>query len=214
MAEIPYHLLKDPLVFGKALWPGVDFYDKQVEVIHSVRDNAETFVVAGHQLGKDFVSGFLALWFFLTRHPVRIVTTSVKDDHLRVLWGEIGRFIDTAQVPLDAKRGGPLIIRHRELRKLVGPMGNREVCKISYCVGMVSEKGEGMAGHHATHTLAIIDEGSGAEDTVYERLTTWARRILVIGNSYPSGGNFFEKGIEAGDVVLPDHVVETNGKAT
>lgn len=43
--------LSDPLKFGKALWPHVEFYGKQREVIYSVRDNDATFVPAGNMLG-------------------------------------------------------------------------------------------------------------------------------------------------------------------
>lgn len=43
--------LRDPLKFAKALWPKVTFYDKQREIIYSVRDNDETFVPAGNMLG-------------------------------------------------------------------------------------------------------------------------------------------------------------------
>lgn len=38
-------------VLKEALWPGVRFYDKQVEVIESVLLNRETYAVAGNQLG-------------------------------------------------------------------------------------------------------------------------------------------------------------------
>lgn len=158
--EIP-GLWRDPLVFAKVMWPDTKFYDKQREIIYSVANNDETFVPAAHQMGKDYVSGFITLWYFLTHHPVRIITTSVKDDHLMVLWGEIGRFIDTAKYPLDHKKGGPLVIKHRELRKVV----NGVQCKISYVKGMVSEKGEGLAGHHAPHTLLVVDEACHDRDT-------------------------------------------------
>src|SRR5690348_5247537 len=57
--------LNDPLVLGRLLRPHVRFYDKQVDMIYSVRDSKETYVVAGNQLGKDFVSGFICLTFFL-----------------------------------------------------------------------------------------------------------------------------------------------------
>ncbi len=184
----------DPLGLARLLWPGVRFYDRQEEIILSVRDNSETFVPAAHQVGKDFVSGFAALWFFLCHHPCRVVTTSVKDDHLRVLWGEIGRFIDAAAFPLTRKKGGPLIVNHRDIRKL-GPGGKE--CKISYLRGMVSETGEGMAGHHAAHTFLIVDEASGVDDLVYERADTWAKRKLVIGNPYQTS-NFFYQAVKQG----------------
>lgn len=41
----------DPLYFAHLCWPEVKFYDKQIEMIYSVRDNLETFVVAGNKLG-------------------------------------------------------------------------------------------------------------------------------------------------------------------
>lgn len=212
MVQDPHDLLHrlrtDPLVFGKWLWPEVGFYDKQREIIYSVRDNDETFVPAGNMLGKDFVSAFIVLWFFLTRHPVRIVTTSADYSQLEsVLWGEIRRFIQTAKHPLDSyKKGGPLVINHLHLKKKV--LG--KVCGLSYCIGRVAAKGEGMLGHHIAdmgdgipRTLYVADEASGVEDVSYERADTWAKRKLVIGNPYPCT-NFFYKGVKGGDLLAPD----------
>src|SRR6516165_73934 len=84
----------DPLKLGRILWPDVRFYKQQEEIIHSVLWNDETYVPAGNMLGKDFVAGFIAVTFFLIfpeskQQHTRVITTSVKDDHLRVLWGEI-----------------------------------------------------------------------------------------------------------------------------
>ena len=187
----------DPLRLATMLWPDVRFYRQQEEVIYSVIENDETYVPAGNMLGKDFVAGFLALWAFLA-HPVcRIVTTSVKDDHLRVLWGEIGRFIQTSRYPLTIDKGGILIVNHHDVRKVV----NGQRCEISYLLGMVSEKGEGLAGHHAPYTLAVIDEASGVDDLAYRQMDTWARRKLIIGNPNPCPRNhFFRKACEAGDL--------------
>lgn len=148
---------------------------------------------------------------------MRVITTSVKDDHLRVLWGEIGRFIDTCAVPLKHQQGGPLIVKHREVRKVTGRWGREElsdtdgstlppgtVCTISYLLGMVSEKGEGLAGHHAAHTLCIVDEASGVDGLVYEMQQGWARKLLAIGNPNPvSESQWFRKGVEAGNLAAP-----------
>jgi hypothetical protein len=43
--------LQDPFELQKVLWPQVRFYDKQREIIASVRDDDETFVTAGNMLG-------------------------------------------------------------------------------------------------------------------------------------------------------------------
>ncbi len=189
-----------PLTLGSLLWPKVTFYDKQVQVIDSVWRNKETIVPAGNKLGKDFVAGFIALTFFLLHEEVRIVTTSVKDDHLRVLWGEIGRFIQDSEVPLLRDKGGPIIYNHRDIRKVSMATGQED--KISYLRGMVSERGEGMAGHHAAATLLIIDEASGVDDVVYTQGGTWAGRVLAIGNPNPCQ-NFFKRLVKAGDLVDP-----------
>lgn len=192
----------DAMDFAKVLWPDVTFYGKQREIIYSVRDNDETFVPAGNMLGKDFVAGFIALWFFLSRHPCRIVTTSADYSQLEaVLWGEIRRFIQTAAYPLASDNGGPLVVNHLHLRKVVGGA----MCGISYMMGRVSAKGEGMLGHHVAETgdgiprtLFIADEASGVDDVSYTRADTWAKRKLVIGNPYPCT-NFFKAGVKGGD---------------
>lgn len=199
-AKPMWDFVPDPMRLKSILWPEVVFYDKQKEVIYSVEENDETLVPAGNMLGKDFVTAFIAVSCFL-RYPVcRIVTTSVKDDHLRVLWGEIGRFIQTAKYPLVKDRGGILSVNHRDITKLKRPYKNNEVCPISYLRGMVSEKGEGMAGHHAPFTLFIGDEASGIDDVVYTQADGWARKKLIIGNPNPCD-NFFKRLVKAGDLI-------------
>lgn len=199
--------LIDPFQFQRVLWPHVTFYEEQREVIRSVRDNDETFVVAGNMLGKDFVSAFIALWFFCTRVPCRVVTTSVDHTQLEgVLWGEIRRFIQEARYPLEVERGGILVVNHLHLRRIKN-WSKREVCGLSYCLGRVAAKGEGMLGHHIAEqgdgiprTLFIADEASGVDDVSYERADTWARRKLIIGNPYPCQ-NFFYRGVKQGDLL-------------
>lgn len=186
----------DPLEFASILWPDVKFYKRQKDVIYSVEENDETFVYAGNQLGKDFVAGFIALSYFLRYPVVRIITTSVKDDHLRVLWSELDRFIKTAKYPIvrgtyDGVRtgtSGPLVVNHRDIHKYV----NGRRCSISYMRGMVSERAEGLAGHHAPYTLALVDEASFMSKQIYDQLATWAKRILCIGNPMETTGPFFE----------------------
>lgn len=196
--------LQDPFKLKRVLWPDVYFYDKQCEVIQSVWDNDETYVPAGNMLGKDFVAGFITLAFFLTRYPCRIVTTSVDNVQLEsVLWGEIRRFIQNSAIPLEHTRGGPLVVNHLHLRRII----RGQMCGLSYCIGRVAAKGEGMLGHHIAETgdgiprtLLIVDEASGVDDLIYERASTWAKRMLIIGNPYPCT-NFFYKGVKAGDLL-------------
>lgn len=188
----------DPIELGKFLWPKVNLYKDQKEIVYSVWNDKETYVPAGHQLGKDFVAGFIVITYFLTHWPCRIITTSVKDDHLRVLWGEIKRFLQTMErEPSDDSR---LIINYREIRRFM----NGAEDPISYIHGTVSERAEGLAGHHAAYTLLVIDEASGVVDDAYKAGDTWAKRKLIIGNPYPCT-NFFYRGVKEGEIKSEDH---------
>jgi hypothetical protein len=190
----------DPFGLLARLWPDVKLYDKQEQTIDSFERNDETVVVAGKQLGKDFVAGFLCLYSFLTRPVVRVVTTSVKGDHLRILFGEIERFIQTAREPLSERSGGHLVMNHWDIHKLTV---SGERCPISYLRGMVSAKGEGMAGHHAPWTVLVIDEASGVEDEVYKQGLGWSKRRLIFGNPNDCS-NFFRRAVDGGDILAPD----------
>jgi hypothetical protein len=192
----------EPMKLKELLWPHVRFYKEQKEIIYSVVENDETFVPAAHMMGKDFVSAFIVLWFFLSRHPVRVVTTSADYSQLEsVLWGEMRRFIQEAKHPLEYEKGGPLVVNHLHIRKMV----NNQVDGLSYLIGRVAAKGEGMQGHHIAETgdgvprtMWVADEASGVDDLSYKAAEGWAKRKLVIGNCYPCQ-NFFRRGVKGGN---------------
>lgn len=180
--------LLDPLKFIRKWWPDLYLCDYQREIIYSVEENDKTVVPAGNMLGKDFIGGLIILSYFLRHWPCRIVTTSVKDDHLDVLWGEIGRFFRTAAIPLGVDQGGPLKLMQRELRRYV----NGERQDFEYVKGMVAsdDTEASLQGHHAKYTLAVIDEASGVKPSHFELLETWAKRVLVISNCWPCENDF------------------------
>jgi len=193
----------NPVRFIKAFWPDVALYREQRIILESLRDNLETVCVAGNMLGKDFVAGLAVVHFFLTRHPVRVVTTSADGYQLEaVLWGEIRRFLQSARFPLDSQRGGPVLVNHLHLRKI----RDGRVDPLSYVIGRVAAKGEGMLGHHIAdtgdgipRTMFVADEASGVDDVSYKRACTWSKRRLIIGNPFPCT-NFFFSAVEGGDL--------------
>ena len=183
-------------------------YDRQVELVRSVWAHDETVCVAGNLLGKDFAAAYLTLLFFLTRSPCRIVTTSADYAQLSaVLWGEIRRFLQTSAVPLEAARGGPLVVNDLYLRRLTA---GGALDPLSYVLGRTAAKGEGMLGHHVAkvgdgipRTLAIADECSGVDDATWDATETWADRRLAIGNPHACR-NFFRRAVAEGDRVSAD----------
>lgn len=178
----------DPLKFINLIWPDVYLYDKQREILYSVETNDITTVPASNMMGKDFTGGLIILSYFLRHWPCRIVTTSVKDDHLDVLWGEIGRFFNTASTPLGYTEGGPLKLMQREMRRYV----NGERQDFEYVKGMVAgpDTEASLQGHHALYTLAVIDEASGVKQSHIDMLSTWAKRILIISNCWDCNNEF------------------------
>lgn len=191
----------DPVEFLRWNWPHIRIYKEQREILYSVRDNDETFVPAGNQLGKDFIAAYCVLWFFLSRQS-RVVTTSVKHDQLKdVLWGEIRRFLDTSKHEL------PVIVNHLHLRRTDA---NGDPIPLWELVGQVSNQKEGLLGRHLQRgpcneptTLAVFDEASGIDDNTFESTETWAHRKLAIGNCFPCQ-NFFFRGTEGGDIPRPN----------
>lgn len=200
MQKILSNWARNPELMVRSCWPHVRFYDKQWDIIYSVRDNQETYVPAGNKLGKDFVAGFIALWWFVTHHPSRVVTTSATDEHLDVLWGEIDRYLRTSEVPLTVDKGGTLVYNHHDITRVWN--GQRE--EAWYLIGKVAKtekRGEGLQGHHTPNhcSLFICDEASGVGNIAYEMAQGWADRMLIIGNPFPCS-NFFFRAVEAGDL--------------
>lgn len=193
---------QDLFLLKEVLWPDVWFYDKQVEVIESALVNRETHVPAGNMLGKDFLAGFLALGCFklceVKDITCRIVTTSVAEPHLNVLWGEIGRFFTAARQPLD------LVMNHLEVRRASEMLAVGSNVG-SYLKGLVAESEQKMQGHHAGFTLFIGDEASGLHDKYHSAAQGWAKHMLYIGNPNDCA-NFFRKGCEGGDLKAEDEL--------
>lgn len=191
-------LLEDPIKFKDIFWPDSVLTDYQVEILHSVQRNKITVVPAGNKLGKDYIAAFTALWFYCSRTPAKVITTSVDGSQLEgVLWGEIRNFMQSAKYPL------PLKANHLHLRQMMPDgtyRGNSEF------VGRVVDRGEGLLGRHLPYgpnmsprVLAVVDEASGFDDGNYMGIDTWAHRILIIGNTFPCE-NFFKRLVKGGNV--------------
>jgi hypothetical protein len=193
-----------PFAIKNLLWPDVAFYDKQREIIRAVEDSDEVFCLSANKMGKDFIGAFIALCNFLRCIKLgltcKIITTSVKDDHLKILWGEMRRFIDTAASPLRAEDGGPLLVQEREIRHATEKGATKP---LSYILRQVSETGEGMSGHHADYTMIIGDEASAINDLTYSGAQGWASQSFWITNANPCE-NFVRRACDGGDIKRDD----------
>lgn len=190
----------DPLKLARELWPQDVYSLEQQEIVYSVEDNDETDVAAAQMMGKDYIAALIVVLAFIRKTPCRIVTTSAKDDHLKVLWGEINARIDSSLYPLTLDKGGMLVLNDREIKRVVN--GNKD--RLSYVIGMVASEQSmaAMGGHHIAQTgdriwrtLLVADECSSVPDAYKKVAGPWANRILAIGNTWPCD-NFFKYAFE------------------
>lgn len=189
-------LCEDPLRFISLCWPGMALSLQQQEILLSVRDNLTTFVHAANKCGKTRIAAVAALWFFLTRTPARVITSSSSAPQLEtVLWSELQHLIGASQLRL------PILARQLNIKKL-RRAGSSDVEPLDYLLGQVTNQAESFQGHHLERdkprVLAIFDEASGVPDEYYDAAESWAHRMLVIGNPL-STANFFYRHCKAGD---------------
>jgi hypothetical protein len=197
-------LLLDPLAFQQVCWPNMVLYDKQVEILRSVQNNVDTIVRAGNKLGKDFIAGFVLVWFFCSRSPCRIIVTSASESQLRgVLWGEMNNFIHTSVYQL------PIEVLNTEAYQ-INKAGERE--PKSYIKAIVPDDPETMTGHHLDkgphgepRTLFMADEASSLNSMNYDMAVTWRHVSLLIGNPLDCQ-NQFRKFSREGDLPRPSGV--------
>jgi hypothetical protein len=185
--------LHDPAAWIEHYWPGTRLYDKQLEIMLSVRDNNETFVHAANELGKTRCAALIVLHFFSTRFPAKIVTSSSAEKQLKqILWSEIDVLIRTAAHPLGIKQDTLRLQVMDETRGL--PFGEH------YVVGHVTNKVENFQGAHLARdpvwlprVLMLFDESSGIQDEFYHAAQSQAHRLVSLGNPLTTEGFFYHE---------------------
>lgn len=187
---------EEPLRFIRFFWPTMKLYPKQAAIFDGLKQGGETFVHAAHQVGKSRAAGLAALWFLCSRSPAKVITSSSSNKQLRrVLWGEIGALIRTAQYSLGFERNELELYRTDQYGAKVDN---------HFCIGLVTNTIENFQGHHLDlgdgipRTMAIFDEASGVNDIYYEAAQSWAKCMLILGNPLNTR-NFFYKGCRKGN---------------
>jgi hypothetical protein len=155
-------------------------WSRQRQICRSVDRHRTTVVVAGNSVGKSYVTARILLSFLYTR-PNGIVFSTAPSQHQleAVLWKEVRRAHAASALPL----GGKICPSPLKLELAPG--------WVAY--GHATNKIERITGHHAEDLLALVDEGSGVTDAIYEAIASLnPSRVLVIGNPLWPFGRFFE----------------------
>lgn len=171
---------EDPVFFLTDVL-GVEPWEKQREIIESVRDNDNTCVASGHGVGKTFVSACTTLWFLCCHYQSRVITTAPTNRQVEsILWAEIWSLYKNSRVPL----GGKLLKVSLNLEEKW------------YALGLSTDDPDRFQGHHAKHLLLVMDEAPGIDAKIYEAakgiLTQAHSKSLLIGNPTSPSGPFFD----------------------
>ncbi len=171
---------RDPVRYVKDVL-GITPWEKQIEILYSVRDNRKTTVRSCNAAGKTATAAMLLNWF-LPVHPDSVVITTAPTwrqvEH--VLWSEAKKQYSRSRVPL----GGNFLTTSWT----IGPGW--------YAIGLSTKEPDKFQGHHADHILGIVDEASGVDPVVFEGLmsclTSENARLLYIGNPMEPSGTFYD----------------------
>lgn len=160
---------------------GVKPWEKQQQIIESVRDNDNTCVASGHGVGKTFISACTTLWFLCCHYNSRVITTAPTNRQVEsILWAEIWNLYKNARVPL----GGKLLKTSLSFEEKW------------FALGLSTDDPDRFQGHHAENLLLVMDEAPGVDPKIYIAaqgiLTSRGAKSLLIGNPTASSGPFFD----------------------
>lgn len=194
----------DPVAFFREIL-GVEPWEKQVEIIESVRDHQRTAVKSGHKVSKSHSAGGTALCHYCSYDDARVVMSSTTSRQVdQILWRELRMMI---------ARGGRCIackIADSEGRRIARPCPHSALIEgklgelartglksedFREIFGFTAREAEAVAGISGANLLYIIDEASGVPEEIYEAIEgnrAGGARILLLSNPTKTKGEFYE----------------------
>lgn len=158
-------------VLHSSLW------EKEREIMNSVRDYKETSVRSCHASGKTYTAARIVNWWLLAypRDSIVITTAPTFRQVKEILWREI-RNCATVHHLYPSKNILDTQINLREQW---------------FALGLSTDRPDQFQGFHSPHLLVVIDEASGVKPEIYEAIDGLApERILMIGNPLQNTGRF------------------------
>ena len=172
--------LSDPVLFAKHFL-GVQLWERELEILQSIKTHRRTAIKACHGVGKTFTLAAAALWW-LARFPEGIVlTTSATQRQVRTqLWAEIHRLVACARIPYPALKTTELKLRADN----------------NFALGFSTNQSENFQGFHSKYLLIVADEAPGLDSGIWDAVAgTMAGgkvHLVMAGNPTVPGGAFFD----------------------
>ncbi len=158
-------------------------WEKQREILNSVRDNPRTAVRSCHGIGKSFTAGQVILWF-LYNFPRSIVLSTAPTWRQveKLVWKEVRASYKRSKVPL----GGHILPKSPEIQIIQDEW---------YAMGLSTNDPDRFQGYHEKYILVVVDEAAGVPEDIFEAiegvLTSEHARLLLLGNPTALSGTFY-----------------------
>lgn len=164
---------------------GVQLWSKQREIANAVRTGRRVAVAAGHSVGKSYVAGVIALWWWDT-HPLSeeqtfVATTAPSKNQVDLIWANIRTF--HSRMRLRHEQG---LIDHSLPGYITGD--NKYKLPDGQTLGQGRKPPDNKSdiafqGRHATYLLAIGDEAVGLSEgflNALEVIATGEKNVVLL----------------------------------
>lgn len=186
-------------------------WEKEREIMLALRDHNEVSVRSCNASGKSYTAGSIVHWWLLGNEDAVVITTAPTGRQVKeVLWREIksacaGKNLYPKDAVLDVKIN---------------------VSEKWFALGLSTDTPDQFQGFHSPHLLAVVDEASGIEPTIFEAIDGLKpEKILFLGNPMRTSGRFADSfkdvgvrkiaisafdtpNVQAGRVVIPGLVAQ------
>jgi phage terminase large subunit len=144
----------DPVLFAKHFL-GVSLWQREAEILRSIKTHRRTAVKACHGVGKTFSLARAALWWLARYREGIVLTTSPTQRQVRTqLWSEIHRTVERAKVPYPKLKTTELKFRDDN----------------NFAIGFSTNQAENFQGYHGKQVLIIADEAPGIESSIWDAI--------------------------------------------
>ena len=173
---------RDPVWFARNVL-GIEPYDKQIELVESVRDNQQTTVNGANGVGKDWTIGQIIIPWWMAAHAdsgqAKVVVTAPTARQINeIVWRETRFAYNNSKIPL----GGRML-----------PVDPKwDISDQYFAFGFSTDKAFNITGFHSPHLLVIVSEAHNFPDdamVMIKRLLP--ERLLLSGNPFSQSGEFF-----------------------
>jgi phage terminase large subunit len=170
----------DPVLFARRIL-GVDLWDQQIEILHSIRHNRKTAIKACNAAGKTFTLAVAALWWLARYKDGVVITTSATYRQVETqIWPVIRSLTARAKVPYPKVNSTELKLRGED----------------NFAMGLSTNRAEKFQGYHGKHVLIIADEAPGIAQEIWEAtagiMAGGEVHLVMAGNPTIPSGAFFD----------------------